>query len=68
MDRQMDTHSAVLHHQAFVGHQQLLQRENDSPQVRLVFVVVKLPLSVQHVVHGHHVVLRDKPHVRHAVT
>lgn len=40
------THRAVLHHQPPVRHQQLLQREDDPPQVRLVLVVVKLPLRV----------------------
>lgn len=43
-----------------MGHQQLLQGKNYSPQIRLVFVVVKLPLSVKDIVHGHHVVLIEQ--------
>ena len=41
-----------------MGDKQLLQGVDDPAQVRLVLVVVKLPLSVQHVVHGHQVILR----------
>lgn len=40
-------------------HQQLLQREERPPQVRLVLIVVQLPLGVQHVVHRHQVVLQE---------
>lgn len=56
------TYSTVLHHQPFMGHQQLLQRKNDPPQIGFVFVVVKLPLSVEDVVHRHHVVLITHTH------
>lgn len=53
------SYSAVLHDDPFVGDEEFFQRVDHSPQVSLIFVVVKLPLGVQHVMHGHQVILGE---------
>lgn len=55
------SYSAVLHDDSLVRDEQFFQWVDDSSQIRLVFVVIKLPLSVQHIMHAHHVILR-RPH------
>ncbi len=59
------TYSAVLHHEPFVRHEQFLQREDHSPQIRLVLVMIQLPLSVQDIMHGYHVVLQEEDNIVH---
>lgn len=51
------TYSTVLHDYPLVRDEQFLQRVDNAPEVALVLVVVKLPLGIQHVVHGHQVIL-----------
>lgn len=53
------SYSAVLHDDPFVGDEEFFQRVDHSPQVRLVFVVVKLPLGIHHIMHGHQVILGE---------
>mmetsp|Transcript_1879 Transcript_1879/g.5867 ORF Transcript_1879/g.5867 Transcript_1879/m.5867 type:complete len:315 (+) Transcript_1879:860-1804(+) len=48
---------AVLDYDALVTGEKGLERADHTTQVGLVTVVIQLPLSIQHVVHGHHVVL-----------
>ena len=53
-------HSGVLHHNALVLQQKDFQWTHHTAEIGVALSVLIAPLSIQHVVHGHHaVVLRD---------
>lgn len=59
-----NTHCTVFHDQPLVRDQQLLQWVDDPPQVSLILVVVILPLGIQHIMHGHQIVL-ERTQIQH---
>uniref|UniRef100_A0A2P2KIV7 Uncharacterized protein n=1 Tax=Rhizophora mucronata TaxID=61149 RepID=A0A2P2KIV7_RHIMU len=57
--------SRILHNQPLIASQKHLQWHNCSPQVTLILKIVINPLSIQHIMHSHHIIFlpqNSRPH------